>query len=107
MKKITLKLDKIELQGIMHLLELTIQNPEAYGYSKDDCDRLLLSALTELYYKLHTALDLFKSNYKVKITITQAMAFMAHFKAQPDTCIPQQMLLPINTAIGIIDQQTV
>ena len=105
MKKVALNLDKTELQGIMQALQLVIQFPDGYGYGNDDEDKFLLATLTELYYKLNNACDLFKAHYKIKISIAQAMAFTIHFKAMPESCVPPQLALTITTMIGTIDQQ--
>lgn len=106
MKKITLKLKQFELEYIINQTEHVLANAGAYGYSKSHEDRLILAALGEFYDKIHGLHSPFVKDYKLKIQVSQAMAFLIHFHALPGSEILSAEQLCIQTLIGKIDQQT-
>lgn len=106
MKKITLKLKLSDLNSIMPHIASVIASPAKWGYEDTYHDKHILASLGELYAKLEGDRSIFKTDYKLKVAISQAMGFLIHFSAMPNGAIPPAEGIVVNKIIALIDQQT-
>ena len=101
MKKMVLQLDNYDVQVWIEFIKNSIENTRFLGYTKQFTDMMILAAVAEIFEQLVAVYSPYKAKYKIKITKSSGIAFLAH-------CTGKGKMLPGNfdniTLNGIIAQ---